>query len=155
MYLVNEYDNVRVLLQLMQESLDALFKLTTIFSASNYSGHIKPKNALVEQQRRSATASNKLRKSFSNSTLAYAWFADKNRVVFLSATQNFSDTLYLLVASDDKVKFTLCCCKGKVGGELVKYGCLVCSATHRFACSIRSGIFTLPVITRSKIVLRH
>ena len=146
MYLVDEYNDVWILLQLVQQCLDALLELSAILRSGYDRCHIETEDALVEQQRRGASAGDKLGKTFGYGTLANAWFADKYRVVLLSTAQNLGDTLYLLVATDYEVELTLGCSKCEVGRELVKHRCLVCSAAHWLVRCVRSSALILVVM---------
>ena len=121
MNLVDEDDDVWVLLYFLDECLDALLKLATVFGACNDGRHVEVDDALVEQHGRGVPPVDELCKSFNDSAFSHAGFTDEDGVVLLSAAQDFGDTLYFAFTSYDGVKFSFCCRFGQVGAEVVEH----------------------------------
>ena len=84
MYLINEDNDIIILFQLLDERLDTLFKLTTIFRTGHDAGHIKTHNPLVEKDRRCMALHNELGKSFYNGTFSYSRFTYQYWIIFLA-----------------------------------------------------------------------
>ena len=53
-------------------------------------------------------------KSLDDSTLAYTWFANENRVVLLTTRENLGNAFYLLLTTYDGIEFAFSSCSGEV-----------------------------------------
>ena len=123
-YLVDKYNDVRVLLQFFQECLNALLKLSAILRTCHHSSHVKVHHALSEQHWRCLSFGYHLCQTFHYGALANSRLAYEDRVVLLSSAQYLHHALHLLSPAHDGVKFTFACCLSKVGCKVVYHRCL-------------------------------
>ena len=121
-YLVDKYNDIRILLQFFDEHLHALFKLSAILRTSYHTCHIERYQTLVEEHRRAVVCGNHLCQSFDDGTLSNAGFTNQNRVVFLAASKDFDDALDLVLTAHTGVKGSLQCQLCQVGTEIIQYG---------------------------------
>ena len=98
-YLVDKYNDIRILLQFFDEHLHALFKLSAILRTSYHTRHVERHQTLVEEHRRTVVCGNHLCQSFDDGTLSNARLTNEYRVVFLAATKDFDDALDLVLTS--------------------------------------------------------
>ena len=106
-YLVDEYNDIRILLQFFDEHLHALLKLSTILRAGYHTSHIQCHQTLVEEHRRTVVCGNHLCQSFDNGTLSHARLTNEYRVVFLAATKDFDDALDLILTAHAGIQGSL------------------------------------------------
>ena len=82
-------------------------KLALIFGTSNEGAHVERVKLLVLQVFRHIATDDTPCQSLHNGGLARSWFADKDWVVFCTATKNLQDSTNLLVTSDDGIELTI------------------------------------------------
>ena len=124
MNLIDEDDDVRVVLQLLEQGSDALLKLSTVFRACHYGSHVETYHAAIEEHRRCLMTGDELCQAFDNSTLAHTRFTDKDGVVLLSASENLDDALNLFLPANNGVELALGSRTCEVGREVVEHRCL-------------------------------
>ncbi len=95
------------LLDLLQHSLQAIFKLATIFRAGQHRSQIERHHLLVLQLLGYVAGDNALRQTFHDSGLAHAGLADQHRVVLGAARQHLHHAAHFLVATDDGIELAL------------------------------------------------
>ena len=122
MYLVDEENDVGVLLQLVDDGVQAFLELAAVLGACHHAGHVQHNDALVEEHARHLLLRDAQGQSFDNGALAYARFSDEHGVVFLSAAQDLRHAFNLLFAPYDGIQASVSRRAGHVGAELVQYG---------------------------------
>ena len=120
-YLVDEHDDVRILLQLLDERLDALFELSAILRASDDGCHVEVDESLAEEHGRRASTCDELCQSFDDGTLSHARLTNEDGVVLLASAENLYDALYLALTTYHRVEHFVECCLREVGGEVVEH----------------------------------
>ena len=89
-------------------------------SSGNKGSHIEDKYLLVLQAVGNVAACYLLRERFRYRRFAYSRFADKARVILLSAAEYLNQAVELLVASDHSVELALARFCGKIEAKGVK-----------------------------------
>ena len=120
-YLVDEHDDVGILLQLLNERLDALFELSAILRACDDGCHVEVDESLAEEHGRRAATGNELCQSFDDGTLSYTRLTNEDGVVLLASAENLYDALYLALATYHGVEHFVECSLREVGGEVVEH----------------------------------
>ena len=129
--LVNEEDVILGFLQLSNNLLHAVLKLTAILRTSYQTCQVKRPNLLSAQDVRNVTGCNELSQALNNSSLTNARVSQDKWVVFLTAGKNLHDTLNLAITTDDRVKLFICSKLSKVAAKLLQHGSVVvCVRTH-------------------------
>ena len=85
MQLIDEQDDVLILLQLLQNALDALLELAAILCACNHTGQVKCNQLLVLEVIRYVARRDFLRQTLGNCGLANARVANQRRVILGTA----------------------------------------------------------------------
>ena len=134
-YLVYKYNDVRVLLEFFQQSLDALLELSAILRASHHARHVEVHHALAEEHWRCLPLGNHLCQTFHYGALAHARFAYEYGVVLLSAAQYLHHALHFLCSAHHRVEFSVACSLCEVCGECVNDG----SLAARLLCLCLTG----------------
>ena len=120
MDLVDEQDDVRVLLQLVEDGLDALLELSAVFGACHNAADVKHHDAFVEQGAGDLVLDDTDGQSLRNGGFAYAGLTNEDGVVFLSATQDLGDALQLLVSAHNGIQPVFLCGFGQIATEVVE-----------------------------------
>ena len=129
--LINEEDVILGFLQLSNNLLHAVLKLTAILGTSYQTCQVKRPNLLSAQDIRNIARSNELSQALNNGGLTNAGIAQDKWVVLLAAGKNLHDTLNLAVTTDDRVKLFICGKLSKVAAKLLQHGSIVvCVRTH-------------------------
>ena len=129
--LVNEEDVILGFLQLSNNLLHAVLKLTAILGTSYQTCQVKRPNLLSAQDVRDVAGCNELSQALNNGGLTNARIAQDKWVVLLTAGKNLHDTLNLAVTTDDRVKLFICGKLSKVAAKLLQHGSIVvCVRTH-------------------------
>ena len=129
--LVNEEDVILGFLQLSNNLLHAVLKLTAILGTCYQTCQVKRPNLLTAQNVRNVAGCNELSQALNNGGLANARIAQDKWVVLLTARKNLHDTLNLAVTTNDGVKLFICGKLGKVATKLLQHGSIVvCVRTH-------------------------
>ena len=131
MNLVDEEDVILGFLQLSNNLLHAVLKLTAILGASYQTCQVKRPNLLSAQDVRNVAGSNELSQALNNGSLANARITQDKWVILLAACKNLHDTLNLAVAANDGVKLFICGKLSKIAAKLLQHGSVVvCVRTH-------------------------
>ena len=117
--LVDEEDVILGFLQLSNNLLHAVLKLTAILGSCYQTCQVKRPNLLSAQDVRNVARSNELSQALNNGGLTNAGIAQDKWVVLLAAGKNLHDTLNLAVTADDRVKFFICSKLSKVAAKLL------------------------------------
>ncbi len=131
--LVDEDNEVVALLNLLQQRLDALLKLSAVFRAGHEARHVEADDALAEEHGRALALCDELCQSFHDGTLAHAGLADEDGVVLLAAAQYLQDALNLALTPHDGVQLVFDGSRCQVGREVVQHGRLALL----FLCGLR------------------
>ena len=105
-YLVDEQDDLRVSAQFLQDILHTFLKLSAVHRTSHEHCHIERDDTFILQFG-CIRVDELLRQSLDDSGLAYSGFAEQNRIVLPAAREDTQCTRYLLLASDNRIEFTL------------------------------------------------
>ena len=141
MYLVDEDDDVGILLDFLDECLDALFELSAVFGSCHDGGEVEAHEAFVEQHGRCLALGDELCQSFDDGAFTDARLADEYGVVLLSAAENFCHTLYLALASHDGVELSFEGSSREIDREVIEHGGL--SATLACLCGRMAAVLLL------------
>ena len=129
--LVNEEDVILGFLQLSNNLLHAVLKLTAILGTSYQTCQVKRPNLLSAQDVRNVAGSNELSQALNNGGLTNAGISQDKWVVLLAAGKNLHDTLNLAVTANDRVKLFICGKLSKVAAKLLQHGSVViCVRAH-------------------------
>ena len=105
---VDEEDDLAVgVFDLLQEGLEAVFKLAAIFGSGDHAGEVEGDDALVFEDLGDVAMNNAAGETFDDGGLADTGFADEDGVVFGAAGEDLDDAANLLVAADDGVELAL------------------------------------------------
>ena len=122
--LVDEYDDVRVRLELLHQCLQTFLELSAILRACYDTCHIECIDTLAEEHGTRVVRVDQLCQSFYDGALAHTRFTDQDGVVLLPASQDLDDALYLALAPYAGVELAFCSCLCQVRTEGVEYRCL-------------------------------
>ena len=129
--LVNEEDVILGFLQLSNNLLHAVLKLTAILRSCYQACQVKRPDLLSAQDVRNVARCNELSQALNNGGLTNAGIAQDKWVVLLAAGKNLHDTLNLAVTANDRVKLFICSKLSKVAAKLLQHGSVVvCVRTH-------------------------
>ena len=129
--LVDEEDVILGFLQLSNNLLHAVLKLTAILGSCYQTCQVKRPNLLTAQNVRNVAGSNELSQALNNSSLTNAGISQDKWVVLLAAGKNLHDTLNLAVTTNDRVKLFICSKLSKVAAKLLQHGSVViCVRAH-------------------------
>ncbi len=105
MQLVDEEDDLAVrLFDLLQDRLEAVFKLAAILGAGEHRSQIERDDALVAQNLGHVAGDDAAREAFDDGGFAHAGLADEHGVVLGAAAEHLDDAANLFVAADDRVE---------------------------------------------------
>jgi hypothetical protein len=99
-----QYDVTFGLLDLIQHTLQPLFKLTAIFRAGNQGAHVERQEFAAFQAVWHVTIGNAQRQSFGNGRFTNAGFADEDRVVLRAPRKNLDGAADFFITADDRIK---------------------------------------------------
>ena len=119
-YLVDEDDDLRMLLQLGEDGLHALLELAAVLRACHQAGQVEAQQALAVERARHLSRGDLHGQSFGQGALAHAAFADQHGVVLLAAAQDLRHALQLALAAHDGVQLALLRHLGQVAAEVVQ-----------------------------------
>ena len=108
MKLVDEGDDLPFgVVDFLQNCLQALLKLTAVFSTRNDGCHVERNQLLPLQGISDVASDDALGQALHHSGLPHAWLANKDRVVLGAPGQHLRHPSDLLVATNDRVEFSL------------------------------------------------
>jgi hypothetical protein len=117
---VDEDDDVALVLDLVDDGLQAFLELATVLGAGDDGGHVKREHALGLEHRRNAAGHDALGKAFDDGGLADAGLADEHRVVLLAPGENLDDAFDLELPADNRVELVLAGELRQVAREVVE-----------------------------------
>ena len=118
MQLINEENDAAVAFDLVNESLDALFKLAAVLRTGDHARKVKRQKTLVHQLLRHIGKHDLLGKSFGDGRLAHARLADEHGVVLRAAREDLDGAVDLLIAPDHGIQLSLTRHRGQIAGKL-------------------------------------
>ena len=107
MDLVDEYDYVGALFNLLEQGADALLKLSAILRAGDEACHVEANQTLVEEHGRRLALGDELGQPLDDGALADTRLANEDGVVLLATAENLDDALNLALASDNRIEFSV------------------------------------------------
>src|SRR6185436_18866917 len=108
--LVDEDDELLALLELLQDSLQALLELASVFGAGHDERQVERDDPLVGQEDRHPALDDALGQTLDDGGLADAGLAEQDGVVLAAAREDLDDAVDFLVAADERIE-------GLLGGE--------------------------------------
>ena len=103
--LVNEEDDLPFrFLDLLQNRLEAIFKLAAVLGAGEHGAQVQGDHALVLQNFGYVAGDDALGQAFDDGGLAHAGFTDQHRIVLGAAGEHLHDTADFLVAADHRIE---------------------------------------------------
>ena len=130
--LIDEEDHVAGLLHLVEQALDALFKLAAVFGPRDHAAQVQRQQAFVHQLLRHVGQDDLLGKSLGNGRLADARLADEDGVILGAAGEDLDRAGDLLVTSDHRVQLALARHFGQIAREFGK--ALAAAFAFIFSC---------------------
>ena len=108
MQLVDEEDDLAVgVFDLLEQRLEAVFKLAAKLGAGDHAAEVERDDALVLEDFRHVAVDDAARESFDDGGFADAGFADEDRIILGPAREHLHHAANLLVAADDRVELAL------------------------------------------------
>src|SRR5882724_937106 len=108
MQLVDEkYDLALRVLDLFQNGLESIFKLTSIFRAGQHRSEIETDQPLIPERLRNVARNDPLRQSLDNRGFANAGFTNQDRIIFGATREDLDGSANLIVTADYWIQFTL------------------------------------------------
>src|SRR5699024_11171937 len=135
---IDEKDDIRIFLQLVDDRADTFLKLTTVFCSSHHRGHIKHHHALFKQNAQNFLLHNTQCQTLYDGRFSESWFTDKHRIVLLTAAQDLRQTFNLAFATHNRVQLAFFGSPRHVYAEIVQHrsiigrlsGCSLCSRSR-------------------------
>jgi len=118
--LVDEENHIPRSLHLVQDALDALFKVAAVLCAREHGRQVHTHNTLVAQVLGHVAVRNALRQPLGHRRLADAGLADEHGVILAAAREDLDGALDLPVATDDRVHLPAGCQLREVAAVLVE-----------------------------------
>ena len=118
--LVDEENHIPRSLHLVQDALDALFKVAAVLCAREHGRQVHTHNTLVAQVLGHVAVRNALRQPLGHRRLADAGLADEHGVILAAAREDLDGALDLPVAADDRVHLPAGCQLREVAAVLVE-----------------------------------
>src|SRR5262249_3207571 len=115
-----EHDAALRVLDLGQDSLEALLELAAVLRAREQRAEIERPDEAAAQAVRHVAGDDALAEPFGDSGLADAGLTDQHRVVLGAAAQDLDDAADLLVAPDDRVELAGLGGLGEIASELLE-----------------------------------
>jgi hypothetical protein len=105
--LVDEHDGAGIVLDLLDDRLDALLEVAAVAGAGEQRAHVELEDGAVAQHRRHVALDDLARQAFRDGRLADARIADVKRVVLLAPAQDLDGAVDLRGAPDQRVDAAL------------------------------------------------
>ena len=138
--LVNKQDDVAAGANLLQNLLQALFKVTAVARTCDQGAQVQGVQVLVLEGFGDVTVHDSLCQALHDGGLTDAGLTNQHGVVLGTAGEDLHDAFHLLVATNDRVQLALTCCCGEVAAELIQDGRTRGSAFARVTCT-HAGCF--------------
>ena len=139
MKFVNEQHNISMLLHRSDDTLHPFFKFAAVFRSRNQHGEIKRIDLRSKQHGRYISVRNPLSKPFRDGRLAYARFAEQQRVILGFLSKNLNHGIQFLLASNQRLK-------------LMTHGCLCQIARIGFKRILFFLLLSVCVLRRNGIL---
>ena len=120
MDLVDEEDDVLVVLQFLDDGLEALLELSAVLGAGHETSHVETDDALVGEQPGHLLFDDALGEAFDDGTLAHTGFADEDGVVLLAARKDLRESLDFVMTTHYGIEFAFLGGLCEVEAELVE-----------------------------------
>ena len=145
--LIDEEDRAFIFLELRQEHLEALLKVTPVLGARQQRAEIEGVDCALSHHIGYLRIDYSLRQALRNGGFADAGLTDEERVVLTAAAQHLNHTLELSFTPDQRVDQATLRLLIQVGGEGLQGIFLSPFACHRFfvlllAAALRAGVLT-------------
>src|SRR5580698_2145594 len=105
--LVDEQDRTRLLLELRDDALQTLLKITAILRTGDQRAHVECVDSAVGKNLRHLPLDNETSQTFRDRSLTHAGFADIKRVVLASPAQDLDRALDFELAPDERIDATV------------------------------------------------
>ncbi len=103
MDLVDEKDGVRLVLERLENPLEALLKVATVLGTRQQSPHVQGKDLAFTKDLGHILLSDAPSQALSNGRLAHAGLAHQKRVVLAPPAQDLNHPFDLIVATDQRI----------------------------------------------------
>ena len=143
--LIDKQDYVRILLQLIDNGTNTLFKLSAVFGSGHNRGHIEHYHSLVKQDAGYFLLDDAQCQPLYDGRFTDTRLTNQYRIVFLTAAQYLRQTFYLTFTSYNRVKFAFFCGTGHVRTEVIQDRSIV---GRLLRCSLRGRSRSLSCIAR-------
>ena len=138
---VNKQDAVGLVLQRLQDALEALLEVTPVLGARQQGAHVERINLRLGQNFRHIFLRDAPGQTLGNRRLSYAGLAHQQRVVLAAAAQNLNNALDLVVAANQRVNLAFLGQLVEVDGVLLQWrSFLVLLATFFVLGSALAGL---------------
>ena len=117
---VNEQDGMRVILQCLENTLQALFEIATILGAGEQGAHIERIDIRLGENFRHVALDDLARQALGDGGLADTGFANQQRVVLAATAERLDDAFEFLVTPDQRVDLALQRQRVEVDGVLLE-----------------------------------
>ena len=107
MEFINEKNDIFSASNFIHHRLDPLFKLTTIFGASNHQREVKGDDFFIMQNFRHIARHNLLGETFNNSSLTNTGFTQQYWIVFGPAAEHLNDPFNFVLSTDHRIQLIL------------------------------------------------
>ena len=122
---VDEKDDIRIFLQLVDYRTDTFLKLSAILRSGHNRGHIEHHNTLFKEDTRNFLLHNAQCQSFYDSRFSDTRFANQDRVVLFATAQYLRQTLYFTLTPYNRVQFTFFSSTRHIHTEVIQHGSIV------------------------------
>ncbi len=147
MELVDEQDEVRVGLGLLDDGFQAFLEITPVLGAGHHRGDVQRDDPLLGEDGRDVPGGDPQGDPFHDGGLAHARFADEHRVVLLAASEDLDDAGDFRVTSHDRVQFPFPGGLGEVVAELFHVHAAFLGGAGLFVFVFGIGLGGLPVLS--------
>ena len=122
MDLIDEQDDVATCANLLQDLLEALFKVAAVPATGDEGTEIKRIQMLVGEGVWNLSGHNALREALDYGRLADPRLSYEHRIVLRAPRQHLHDALYLAHPANDRIKLAISCELSEVAAELIENG---------------------------------
>jgi hypothetical protein len=105
--LVDEDDDFLVVLELLQQALEALLELSAVLGPGHQERQVERENSAIGEQRRDVAVHDPRREALDDRRLAHSGLAQQERVVLGASAEDLDDSLDLFVPPDERIELAL------------------------------------------------
>ena len=120
MQFVDKQNRISSPTDLVHDSLDTLFELSSVLGARDHHGKIQNDDSFFGQDVWDFSVDDPLSKALDNRGLSNPSFAQEHRVVLGPAAQDLGGSLDLALASDHRVELALPCQFGQITAKAIQ-----------------------------------